>query len=48
MNENIESNVKFTPLVPPEIQQKLDEKKEQNLLPLRAVVRRGKFIVRFD
>lgn len=48
MNENIECDRKFTPLVPVEIQQKLDEKKEQKLLPLRAVVRRGKFIVRFD
>ena len=28
MNENIESNIKFTPLVPPEIQQKLDALKQ--------------------
>ena len=48
MNENIECDRKFTPLVPVEIQQKLDEKKEQKLIPLRAVIRHGKFIVRFD
>ena len=52
MNENIECDVKFTPLVPPEIQQKLDAKKERKLIPLRCSFRHAppgeKILVYFE
>ena len=52
MNENIDSDIKFTPLIPPEIQQKLDDKRERKLLPLQTTFKhapKGKpFLVRFD
>ena len=52
MNENVETTIEFVPLVPPEIQKKLDEKKERKLLVLKSTFRRappGKpFIIHFD